>query len=193
VKEKSLKLLLAENQIVETPRLTLRTFRLDDAQDLLKMWSNPKVISLIGFRVRTDIIEMQELLATDYVGDPLGRYVIELKETGEAIGLIEIIGMNNDVKKADLMYALQEEFWGRGIMTEAAQAIVDLGFEKLGFKHMRIGYIKGNEASAKIAKNVGMKHHCIIKDGDKYNNEEFVDLYWSILYRDEWLKSRINF
>lgn len=65
----------------------------------------------------------------NFYGEPLGKYGIEVKETGKMIGTIDLrVNETNNI--GELGYVLNRTFWGNGYMPEAATALVELGFAK---------------------------------------------------------------
>ena len=53
-------------------------------------------------------------------------------------------------------FALRKEFWGQGLATEVAQALVDHGFEHLKLARLVCVIDQENEASIRVAKKIGM-------------------------------------
>lgn len=89
------------------------------------------------------------------------RYVfgITLKESNEFIGEISL-HLDNNNNLAQLGYWLGEPFWNKGIATEAAQAVLKFGFEKLNLNKIYATCHVENKASEKVLLNNGMiKNH----------------------------------
>jgi ribosomal-protein-alanine N-acetyltransferase len=58
----------------------------------------------------------------------------------------------------ELHYALIPEFWGQGLVTEMAAAIVGIGFEQLGLKEIVSFTLPSNRASQRVMEKVGFQY-----------------------------------
>ena len=121
--------------ILETERILLRPFRYEDINNYLSFFSSPEVQKYLGNLP----IPKDQKAAKQWVDNMNGRYFksklvitwcIELKESHEAIGRIDIGGF---VMKSmgDIAYYLSPQYWNKGIMTEAAKVVISFGFEQL--------------------------------------------------------------
>jgi RimJ/RimL family protein N-acetyltransferase len=86
-----------------------------------------------------------------------GRFVFALAEKAAPDALIGIISLEreDDPEHGEIGYWLAEQFWGRGLMGEAAREVVRLGFEGAGLKAISATYHLGNEASKRILEALG--------------------------------------
>ncbi|MGC3771575.1 GNAT family N-acetyltransferase, partial [Enterococcus faecalis] len=127
-------LIFAENQQLETERLHLRPVTLADTDDLFEYASDEETTRFVFPKNETKE-ETRASIAKYFMGEPLGKYGIEVKETGKMIGTIDLrVNETNNV--GELGYVLNRAFWGNGYMPEAATALIELGFAKM--KLMRI-------------------------------------------------------
>ena len=60
------------------------------------------------------------------------------------------------VTEVEVAYLLAKEYWGQGLGTEAAQGILDYGFENLNLSRMICLIVKENSASINVAEKIGM-------------------------------------
>ena len=67
----------------------------------------------------------------------------------------------------ECFYALGRQHWGRGLATEAAQALVDYAFSKLGLKRIVAFVTAENGASARVAEKAGFMYQGMV------HNEQF--------------------
>ena len=86
----------------------------------------------------------------------------------------------------DVAYTIAEEYWGQGLGTEAAQAILDYGFEKLNLSRLICLIDKENLASIKVAEKIGMTFE---KEG---KDEIGPFLLYSRNKPDDLIKSNVN-
>lgn len=82
--------------------------------------------------------------------------------------------IKNQKHKAELGYWLTEQYWGKGIMTEAVKLVTKYGFEKLKLKRIYACCFEPNKASAKVLEKAGFQYEgkmrkAVIKDGKYYD------------------------
>lgn len=146
--------------ILETQRLLLRHFVVSDLDNLFSFYSDPEVIKYIPDAPRT-YEETKEELEWFMNGHPrfpeLGLWATIYKETGQFIGRCGLIPWTIDEKnEVEVAFALSKAYWGQGLATEVAQALVEYGFEHLQLSRLICLIEHGNQASIKVATKVGM-------------------------------------
>ena len=119
--------------ILQTSRLRLRRFEDSDADlnKLFKLNSDPDVMRFIRKPDRT--IEetktyFDERILSTYTDDGFGVFALELLD-GTFVGFALLITLKGSVDK-EVGYRLHKKFWGSGLATETANALVQHGFEK---------------------------------------------------------------
>jgi len=147
--------------ILETPRLLLRHQVLEDLDDLWALYQNPNITKYIPDAPRSRE-EAQEELEWHMHGHPkhpeLGLWATIHKESGKFIGRCGLLPWTFDGKyDVEVAYTIAEEFWGQGLGTEAAQAILNYGFEKLKLSRLICIIDAEHIASQKVAEKIGMR------------------------------------
>jgi ribosomal-protein-alanine N-acetyltransferase len=148
---------------LETERLILRPFRQEDLQDFYEYASVEGVGEMAGWRHHGSIEESQEIL--DMFINEDKTFAIVLKENGKVIGSlgVEKYGMEealtefNDYLGREIGYVLSKEHWGKGIMPEAASAIIDYLFGSLDLDFLTCGYYDFNSQSRRVQEKCGFK------------------------------------
>lgn len=146
------------NKILETPRLYLRAFTIEDAQLLIDLNSNPNVIRYTGDGPVKDLSEAKRIL-TDIIfpqyKNKMGRWAVHLKSNDEFIGWcgLKFIAEDNEI---DLGYRFFENQWGKGYASESAKAALDYGVNILKLKNIIARVAKDNVASINVIKKLGM-------------------------------------
>ncbi|WP_230482527.1 GNAT family N-acetyltransferase [Sphingomonas sp. Leaf21] len=79
-------------------------------------------------------------------------WAITLRDADRMIGAV---GLTPERDAAELGYWLSPAHWGQGIATEAAGAVVDFGFERLGLARLTSGYFEDNPASGRVLAKLG--------------------------------------
>ena len=148
---------------LETERLILRPFRQEDLQDFYEYASVEGVGEMAGWRHHGSIEKSQEIL--DMFINEDKTFAIVLKENGKVIGSlgVEKYGMEealtefNDYLGREIGYVLSKEHWGKGIMPEAASAIIDYLFGSLDLDFLTCGYYDFNSQSRRVQEKCGFK------------------------------------
>jgi RimJ/RimL family protein N-acetyltransferase len=147
-------------KILETDRLLLRRLQPGDLDGLYALYCDLEVRKYIPDAPLT-YEEAREELEWFLNGHPrhpeLGLWATIYKETGAFIGRCGLLPWTIDGQaEVEVAYLLAKEYWGRGLGTEAARAIADYGFEKLHLSRLICLIDQDNQASIKVAGNIGM-------------------------------------
>jgi RimJ/RimL family protein N-acetyltransferase len=145
---------------IETDRLLLRDFVEEDWRAVHEYGSDPEVVRYLPWGPNT------EEDSRDFIGraiaiqneDPRRRFEIGivLKEEGRLIGGCGIRENNATLREGNIGYVLNRIYWGRGIATEAARAIVRFGFETLNLHRIFATCFPENKASERVLQKCGM-------------------------------------
>lgn len=143
---------------LNTSRLSLRHFRLDDAQAMFDNWaSDPEVTKFLTWETHPNV-EVTRAIIKDWVEkykEPnTYRYAITLKDSGELIGGIDVVKMVDMVP--EIGYCLAKKHWNKGYMTEACKALINRLFED-GFKTITIRAESCNIGSNRVIEKCGFK------------------------------------
>jgi RimJ/RimL family protein N-acetyltransferase len=143
---------------INTPRLILRPYVIDDFEALHKILSDKKTMSFWPAPFTTEQTNRWiERSIKSYKENQFGRFAVELKESGKIIGDCGILLSELDGKQEnDLGYIIYADYWGRGFGTEAAQACLDYAFNELGLKRVAANMATDNITSIRVAEKIGM-------------------------------------
>lgn len=172
-----------------TSRLVLREFVEADWAGVLAYQQDPRYLRYYPWtdRVEADARAFVELFLGWQSEEPRRRYqlALTLKRSGRLIGNCGIRRKPDNDWEADIGYELDPEFWGNGYATEAAQALVNHGFQELGLERISSWCIADNIASARVMERLGFRLEGVLR-----RNEFFKERWWdTLLYallRDEW-------
>ncbi len=149
-----------QNIILETKRLILRRQVMDDLDDLFALYCDPEITKYIPDAPR-NYEETREELEWFLNGHPkhpeLGLWATIHKDTGKFIGRCGLLPWDIEGRQeVEVAYTIAREYWGQGLGTEAAQGILQYGFEKLGLSRLICVIDPENVASQKVAEKMGM-------------------------------------
>lgn len=100
----------------------------------------------------------------DYQTHAYGRWAVVLKSNGKVIGFarLKYLEESGDV---DLGFRYFEEYWGQGLATEAALAILNFGLTTLKLSRIIGTADVENKASRRVLEKVGMRFEKVTTDG----------------------------
>lgn len=147
--------------LIQTERLILREFTLDDAEDVLAFASHPEVTRYTGDAGLVTCIEDATRVITDtwfvdYSKHGFGRLAVVDKQTGRVIGFCGLKYLH-ELDEIDIGYRFLPEYWGRGIATEAAHAAMRHGREVLNLKNIIGLVMPDNIASHRVLEKIGLQ------------------------------------
>jgi RimJ/RimL family protein N-acetyltransferase len=107
-----------------------------------------------NLRSRNEVCGMMETALGEWALRGYGVFAIELAADGRFAGFA---GVQHpaDWPEVELCYSLAQEFWGRGIATEAARAARDWAFANHGFARLASFIWPGNARSIRVAEKLG--------------------------------------
>lgn len=151
------------SSFLTTPRLRLRQFTRsdEDADDLYRLESDPKVMRYIGIgkaRSKEMVLGFLDRIIAGYGQHPgLGMWAAHCRGTGNFIGWFEL-GPLADTDEVEVGYRLLPEYWGIGLATEGAVALRDYGFDTLGLPRVVGIAHPGNIASSRVLEKTGLTY-----------------------------------
>ena len=146
-----------------TERLILRPWEDADAEALYTYASDPDIGPAAGWPVHTSV-QMSREVIRDVLQAP-ETYAVALRETGEPVGSIGLMKPRfQDIEPTEhaleLGYWIGKPYWGRGLIPEAARALIDHAFADLGCDQLWCAYFEGNAKSARVQEKLGfIPHH----------------------------------
>jgi len=175
------------NYLLETERLILRLPQMSDADAIQRLVSNYDIAKMtLNIPHPYPENAAKEWLERISASDDNANYsfVITLKSDKQVIGNIGI-GCHPRQKRAEIGYWLGKDYWNQGYMTEAAQRVVQFGFEELGLARIQAGYFPENNASLRVMKKIGMQfegtwRHYVQKNGENR------DISMCAILREDW-------
>ncbi len=147
-------------KILETSRLILRHLMPDDLDSLFALYRDPDIRRYFPEGTLT-YEETKDELDWFLHGHPdypeLGLWATIYKETNRFIGRCGLLPWTIEQRpEVEVAYLLAKEYWGQGLGTEAARAIAHYGFEHLHLSRLICMIYPDNQASVKVAQNIGM-------------------------------------
>jgi [ribosomal protein S5]-alanine N-acetyltransferase len=147
--------------VLSTQRLLLRPFAPEDEDALFGLWNDPHVRRYLWddhLVSREQVHEQLALSEREFRERGYGQFTLALKEwPGVLIGFSGLRRIDG-TQEVELLYGLYQSFWGRGLATEAARAVLRFGFEELGLEEILAGADFDNTASIRVMERLGMTY-----------------------------------
>lgn len=157
-------------QILETERLILRQFTLDDAPFILELLNTPTWLQFIGDRNVHSIEDAENYLLNgslkSYAENGFGFYAVVTKENGKTIGMCGLI-KRDTLPDIDIGFAFLPNLISKGFGFEIASATLDYALNVLNIKRIIAIVNPDNEKSIGLIKKIGMKYEATIPFGEK--------------------------
>lgn len=147
-------------KILETERLVLRRLVPSDLDSLFALYRDTDVRRYFpeGTLTYEETKEELEWFLNGHPSHPeLGLWATVHKGSKEFIGRCGLLPWTlRDRDEVEVAYLLAKEYWGQGLATEAARAIVEYAFGRLGLSRLICMIDPENQASIKVASKIGM-------------------------------------
>ena len=176
-------------RVLQSHRLILRPFRMDDADAMFANWaSDPEVTRYLTWPAHRgkDVTEalLREWISR-YSDGLFFNWAVEWSATGQVIGNISVVALNEETESAEIGYCLGKAFWGQGIMPEALRTVMGYLFDVVGVRRVCAGHDRNNPKSGRVMEKAGMKQEGILRGAGK-NNQGICDMVLYAMMRDEW-------
>ena len=162
-----------------TSRLDLKPFETGDVEGLLRIYSRADVVRYLytdvwtPLRARNEILSRSSGTRFDNGGD-MHALAIVTKDDGQIVGDLLLFLRSEVHRTGEVGFVLHPAAQGLGYATEAAGAMLEIGFEHLN-PHRIIGRCDArNTASARVLENIGMRREAHFLQ-DEYVKGEWTD------------------
>jgi RimJ/RimL family protein N-acetyltransferase len=148
--------------ILETERLIIRTWSLDDADEGYKIWSDPEVMRYVGTgQPNKSVEETRAWVGRMKAHQELygfGFWAVVEKRSGQLIGSCGMGYQRYGGLPIEFGYTLARSRWGYGYATEAARACLRYAFGKLHLAELLASVDSRNVASQRVLEKIGFRY-----------------------------------
>ena len=146
---------------VETERLRLRHYAIEDADEQLRIMTDPEFLRRIGPQfvrpTRDQILVGFGRIDEHWKRLGYGQWALELKGEGRFVGYCGLRHMI-PTDEVELYYGADPAYWGRGLVTEAARAALRYGFQRAGLARVMAVTDKDNGWSRRVMERCGLRY-----------------------------------
>jgi len=153
---------------IKTARLVLRPYEAGDLDDLHAYRSQPEVHRYLYSEVqdreqtRELITERMAVAELTDEGQDL-RLAVSWPEQGRVVGEVVLKWLSKVHGQGEIGYTLNPEFQGRGLATEAAEALLEFGFDHLNLHRIIAQCDPRNEPSWRLMERLGMRREAHLR------------------------------
>lgn len=151
--------------VLETERLSLRQFIVDDAQFILTLLNEPSFLRYIGDKQVRNLKDAEAYIlngpVASYQRNGFGLYLVALKESYTPIGMCGFL-KREELPDPDIGFAFLPEFWNKGFAFEAATAVLPDARERQRLQRILAITSLDNEASIKLLQRLGFRFDRVI-------------------------------
>lgn len=165
-----------------TDRLILRPLGLYDADAIFKYARNPEVSKYTLWEPhvslddsRNYIIEYVAAYYAEGVPEPLG--IAFANDPSQIIGTVGCFWASKKARSMELAYALAQEHWGKGLVPEASQAVMEFCFQNFGLNRIQARCKAENLASAKVMQKCNMQFEGTLRSC-LFHRDRFWDMHY---------------
>lgn len=175
-------------QRLETDRLILRKFVIEDAEAMYKNWASDEEVTKYltwSAHLNVDISRSVIMDWVDSYSDENYLWAIVPKDNGdEPIGSISVVDMKEEVSMVHIGYCLGKAWWHKGFMSEALKAVMDFLFDVVDVQRIESRHDPRNPNSGRVMKKCGMKYEGTLRCSDR-NNQGICDACYYGLLKSE--------
>ena len=147
--------------MLETKRLILRPWQVEDAESCNRYAKNPNIGPKAGWPVHESVENSREIIRT--VLSAPNTFAVVLKQNMEPIGNISLMigkqcNLTNAADEGEIGYWLGEPYWGQGFIPEAVQCLIRYAFEDCCLKKLWCGSFEGNHNSRRVQEKCGFHY-----------------------------------
>lgn len=179
---------------IQTERLNLRPFTLEDACDVQKICDSQDIYATTANLPHPYTIECAQGWISCHKANFENNAHYELAITDKSSGkLIGCVGLSNDKKNknGEIGYWIDKQYWNRGYCTEAVNALIDYAFKKMDYIRVFARHFSINPASGRVMRKAGMSKEGYQKQAINKNGK-FLDIELYAIIKDEWSENRDN-
>jgi RimJ/RimL family protein N-acetyltransferase len=176
----------------ETERMVLRPYSLADFDAFHDMHGRDDVARYLPWETRdeqasSEALQRHQTVVLEKDGDAITLAAFD-KESERLVGEYILFLRSVQHRGGEVGYVLHPDFWGRGLATEGARAMLEIGFDLMGM-HRIIARIEArNTGSAAVLERLGMRREALLVKNEWFKGEWSTEADYALL-DEEWEKT----
>ena len=174
---------------LETERLVLRPFTVEDAAPAFRNWTHDAdIVKFLTWPLHADLSVTERLMersVTGYADAAYYQWAIELRSLGEPIGSLGVGSVDEKTGAFEIGYCIGKAWWHRGFVSEALASVIDYLFAEVGARRVMAKHAVDNPHSGDVMRKCGMTYEGTLRRAGWCNSGVCDFNVYSIL-REEW-------
>lgn len=180
-------------KILETPRLLLRPFTVEDAPAMYRNWAcDPEVTKYLTWSPHGSEGDTKLFLNDQLVGykdSTFYSWAIVLKSLGEPVGSISVVAQREPIGSIEIGYCIGRRWWHQGVTSEALAELVRFFFEEVGVNRIEAGHDIRNPNSGKVMEKCWLVREGVHRQAGR-NSQGICDIARYAILRDDYFSER---
>ncbi|MDR3240841.1 MAG: GNAT family N-acetyltransferase [Lactobacillaceae bacterium] len=175
---------LLKTTSISGERINIRRANENDAPAMFEIFSDPATVEFIHVPQAKSVQDtLENSIRGFHMSDPLGKWVIALKDSDWVIGGIDL-RLTPDEQDAEIGYVLGSKYTGQGYMTEAVQMLLKYSFETLGLSKIHSFHATENPKSGAVMQRAGMHFVKLIPNHEEIDGVKIDSLFYEINHHE---------
>jgi ribosomal-protein-alanine N-acetyltransferase len=172
-------------KIIETERLILRKWKIDDAEDVFSYCGDGTIVPVPHKNVEQTKNELTNWIK-DYEKMDTYEWGIELKSIKKIIGVVFVVEKDDKNEVCTIAYTLSKIHWNNGYTTEVLYHVLRYLINDVGYNRVEGGHFTDNPASGRVMEKAGMKYEGTKRQGNiNWKTGKFIDSKLYGIIRDD--------
>lgn len=175
--------------VLYTDRLRLVRHDLSHAADMYQLRTDAEVVKYLDTHLPKSITDIENKIKENIenFNNKIGiNWIIQLKDSKEAIGYMGIWRIDKHNNRGELGYALKKSYWQLGIATEAAKSVINFGFREMEIHTIMANTNPHNKASQALLTKLGFIQEAYFRQ-DYFFDGQYLDSAIYGLIKEDWL------
>lgn len=176
--------------VIEASRVRLRHIENADIDSLYDIFSDAEAMRFFGslpFSERDEAVNYLAEINENFQKKTHFQWGIALKSDDKIIGTSTIFHTDEKHRRAEIGYALNREFWGKGYVTEALNSLFKFAFDELNLHRIEADVDPRNNASIKILEKFGFQKEGYLRER-WFSGDEIQDAFFYGFLKSDWEK-----
>ena len=160
---------------IETERLLLRRWKIDDRNDVFEYCGDETIVPSPHKNVEETKNQLENWIKS-YEKMNTYEWGIELKNIRKIIGVIFVVNSDDENKSCTIAYTLSKKYWNNGYATEALYHVLRYLINIIGYNRVGGGHFVDNPASGRVMEKAGMIYEGTTRQGNiNWKTGEYID------------------
>lgn len=159
--------------VLETERLILRPFTVNDDSDMYNNWASSDMVTKFLTWPTHQSVDISRMVISSWIDgySSLTNYqwCIEYKENHQAIGSFGVVHMDENIQAVEIGYCIGEDYWNKGVTSEAFTKVIHFLFKEVECNRIFARHDVKNPNSGKVMLKTGLQYEGTLRGAGKNN------------------------